>query len=330
MNDAWIADRMKHDRRLGHPQGVRHGQVHEGPDQSVDRPARFDVPEPVKAAAIEAISAGSNAYTVTQGIPELAEKIQAAVDAQFHHGDRQVLITAGTSGDTPAGHVLRGQPGRRGDHLRPVFRDVSPPGDAGWGPPVLVDTYPNFRIDVDRVAPLLSDRTKCIVVNSPVNPTGVVATAEEMRELAELCRRREILLISDEVYRAFCFDRPFASPASWNEDVLVVDGFSKAYGMTGWRLGCAHGPSRLIQEMAKLQQFSFVCAPSMAQYGRRRRPGPGPDRSDRCLSPQTGHGGRRPGEDFELACPEGAFYAFPARLGEPEASSSPKRSGTTS
>ena len=69
-------------------------------------------------------------------------------------------------------------------------------------------------------------------------------------------------MISDEVYRSFCYDAPFASPASWNEDVLVVDGFSKAHGMTGWRMGFAHGPSRLIQEMAKLQQFTFVCAPA--------------------------------------------------------------------
>ena len=75
-----------------------------------------------------------------------------------------------------------------------------------------------------------------------------------------------VLLISDEVYRSFCYDRPFATPASWNDEVLVVDGFSKSHGMTGWRLGYAHGPARLIQEMAKLQQFSFVCAPSMVQH----------------------------------------------------------------
>ena len=93
-----------------------------------------------------------------------------------------------------------------------------------------------------------------------------------MRALAELCRRRDVLLISDEVYRAFCYDRPFATPATWNEDVLVVDGFSKSHGMTGWRLGYAHGPSRLIQEMAKLQQFSFVCAPEHGPVRRRRPP----------------------------------------------------------
>ena len=175
----------------------------------------------------------------------------------------------------------------------------------------------------------MTERTKCVVVNTPVNPTGIVATADEMRALAELCRRRDVLLISDEVYRAFCYDHPFATPASWNDDVLVVDGFSKTYGMTGWRLGYAHGPSRLIQEMAKLQQFSFVCAPSMAQYG-------GVAALDQDLTAQIDAYRRKRdmvvealSDDFELACPEGAFYAFPRAPGAPAPSSSPRRSRTT-
>ncbi len=179
------------------------------------------------------------------------------------------------------------------------------------GVSVLVDTYPDFRIDAGQVASVLTERTKCVVVNSPVNPTGIVATADEMRALAELCRERGILLISDEVYRSFCYDHPFASPASWNEDVLVVDGFSKTYGMTGWRLGYAHGPSRLIQEMAKLQQFSFVCAPSMTQYG-------GVVALDQDLTAQIDAYRRKRDmvvdalkDDFDLPYPEGAFYAFP-------------------
>ena len=118
-------------------------------------------------------------------------------------------------------------------------------------------------------------------------------------------------MISDEVYRAFCYDRSFASPATWNEDVLVVDGFSKAHGMTGWRLGFAHGPSRIIQEMAKLQQFSFVCAPSIVQYG-------GTAALDEDLTPHIEAYRRKRdmvvaalSDDYELPFPEGAFYAFP-------------------
>ncbi len=118
-------------------------------------------------------------------------------------------------------------------------------------------------------------------------------------------------MISDEVYRAFCYDHPFASPASWNEDVLVVDGFSKSHAMTGWRLGFAHGPARLIQEMAKLQQFSYVCAPSIAQYA-------GVAALEQDMTAQTEAYRRKRNmvvealsDDFELACPDGAFYAFP-------------------
>ncbi len=179
------------------------------------------------------------------------------------------------------------------------------------GRSILVDTYPDFRPDAARVAAVMTERTKCVLVNTPVNPTGVVATAAEMRALAELCQERGVLLISDEVYRTFCYDRPFASPPSWNVDVLVVVGFSKTFGLTGWRLGLAHGPSRVIQEMAKLQQFSFVCAPSMAQYG-------GVAALDEDRAAQIDAYRRKRdmvaaalADEFELRRPEGAFYAFP-------------------
>ncbi|ODT97619.1 MAG: aspartate aminotransferase, partial [Planctomycetes bacterium SCN 63-9] len=179
------------------------------------------------------------------------------------------------------------------------------------GTSVLVDTYPDFRVNVDTVASHITSKTKCIVINSPTNPTGVVSTADEMRKLAELCKARNILLISDEVYRSFCYDGSFSTPAAWNEDVLVVDGFSKSHGMTGWRLGYAHGPTRLIQEMAKLQQFSYVCAPSIAQYA-------GALAWDIDLTRQCENYKRKRdkvvaalADDFELSHPGGAFYAFP-------------------
>jgi aspartate aminotransferase/aminotransferase len=311
VNDAWIADRMKHIDASGIRKAFDLSKAMKDPiNLSIGLPD-FDVPAPVKAAAKGAIDAGHNAYTVTQGIPELRDKLQQKVDEEFHHGDRQVLITAGTSGGLLLGLCCVVNPGDEVIVFDPYFGMYLHLATLAGGKSVLVDTYPDFRPDAARVAAAMTDRTKCVVVNTPVNPTGVVATAAEMRALAELCHERGVLLVSDEVYRAFCYDGPFVSPASWNEDVLVVDGFSKTFGMTGWRLGFAHGPSRLIQEMAKLQQFSYVCAPSMAQYAgvvaldqdvraqidayRRKR-----DMVEAALK-----------DDFELCRPEGAFYAYP-------------------
>ena len=134
------------------------------------------------------------------------------------------------------------------------------------GKVVLIDTYPDFRIDVDKVRATITDRTKVILSNSPANPTGCVAGEGELRELAELAAERNIALVSDEIYRAFCYDRPFASPACFNERTIVIDGFSKSYSMTGLRLGFVHGPEEVMQQMIKLQQFTFVCAPHPVQW----------------------------------------------------------------
>src|SRR5262249_11497839 len=179
------------------------------------------------------------------------------------------------------------------------------------GTTVFVDTYPAFDIDPDRVRAALTPRTKAILLNSPANPTGRVCSREVLRDLALLARERGILLFSDEVYRAFCYDTPFTSPAEFNEDVLVFDGFSKAYGMTGWRLGFAHGPHRIIEEMIKLQQFSFVCAPSIVQHA-------GIAAWDYNVSSIVAqYRGKRERiyeglkDRYELVWPEGAFYTFP-------------------
>lgn len=134
------------------------------------------------------------------------------------------------------------------------------------GKVVQVDTYPDFRIDLNRVRDAITPRTKVILCNSPSNPTGYVATAEEMRGLAELAAEKDIALISDEIYRQFCYDGEFVSPARWNEQTLVIDGFSKSHSMTGHRVGYCHGPQHLIQQMLKLQQFTFVCSPHPAQW----------------------------------------------------------------
>lgn len=311
MDDAWIAERMKHIDASGIRKAFDMAKAMTDPiNLSIGLPD-FDVAPPVKAAAIDAIERGFNAYTVTQGIPELRGRIQAAVDAELHHSDRQVLITSGSSGALLLALCCVVDPGDEVIVFDPYFVMYRHLATLAGGKSVLVDTYPSFRIDRDRVAAAITTRTKCVIVNSPANPTGVVASADEMRALAQLCRERNILVISDEVYRAFCYDGPFSSPAHWNEDVLVVDGLSKSHGMTGWRLGYAHGPSRLIQEMAKLQQFSYVCAPSIAQQA-------GVVALDVDLRAQTDTYRRKRdavvaalADSYELSHPAGAFYAFP-------------------
>ena len=310
MNDAWIAERMRHIEASGIRKAFDMSKSMVDPiNLSIGLPD-FDVPEPVKEAAVAAIHGGFNAYTVTQGIPELRGRIQARVDGDYGHADRQVVITAGSSGGLLLGLCCTVDPGDEVILFDPYFVMYGNLVALAGGTPVYVDTYPDFRIDVDKIAAAMTGRTKCVLINSPCNPTGVVATTDELRRLAELCRERKVLLISDEVYRIFCFDHAFASPAEWNEDVLVVDGFSKSHGMTGWRLGFAHGPTRLIQEMAKLQQFSFVCAPSLVQKGAVAG-------LDVDLTPQVAaYRHKRDmlvealGGLYEMPRLEGAFYAF--------------------
>jgi aspartate aminotransferase/aminotransferase len=179
------------------------------------------------------------------------------------------------------------------------------------GKAVFVDSYPDFCIDLNRVADAITPRTKAIIFNSPNNPTGAVASEDVVRQLAQLAAERDIVLISDEIYKAFCYDQPFVSPAKYNPQTLVIDGFSKSHGMPGWRVGFAHGPSAIIHEMIKLQQYSFVCAPHPFQWAAAAA-------MDVDITPQIDAYRRKRdmivaglANDYELTQPAGAFYAFP-------------------
>lgn len=311
MNESWIADRMRRVEASGIRKAFEMSRSMVDPiNLSIGLPD-FDVPDPIKEAACAAIRGGQNAYTVTLGLPELRDRITADVQARFAHDDRQVIVTSGTAGGLLLALCSTLNPGDEAIVLDPYFVMYNNLIALTGGTSVLIDTYPDFRIPIDKIAAAINPKTKCLIVNSPGNPTGVVATPAEMEALAQLGRDRGVLIISDEVYRKFSYDAPCASPAAWNEDVLVVDGFSKTHGMTGWRLGYAHGPSRLIQEMAKLQQFSFVCAPSPLQKAV-------VGALDRDLSAQTAaYKSKRDRvvaalkDHYELPATNGAFYAFP-------------------
>ena len=266
MSEHWIAERM---RRID-ASGIRKvfdlaARMTDPINLSIGQP-HFDTPEPIKQALYRAVAEGKNAYSQTQGIAPLIEKIQRDVDGQYAHSDRKVFITSGTSGGLMLALSVLVNPGDEVIVFDPWFVMYKHLTTLAGGKAVEIDTYPDFRIDVDRVRAAITPRTKVILCNSPANPTGAVASPEELEGLARLASEKNVALISDEIYKTFCYDRPFVSPARWNDQTIVIDGFSKSHSMTGWRIGWAHGPEHVIQQMLKLQQFTFVCAPHPVQY----------------------------------------------------------------
>ncbi|HEX5443066.1 MAG TPA: aminotransferase class I/II-fold pyridoxal phosphate-dependent enzyme, partial [Pirellulales bacterium] len=209
----------------------------------------FEVPAEIKRAAVEAIESNKNGYAVSQGIPVLRDKLQARLDAEYGRGERDVVVTCGTSGGLMLAILALVNPGDEVIVFDPCFVIYPSLVKLAGGRCVWVDTYPDFRIDPERVRAAITPRTRLILFNSPANPTGVVAGDDETRALAELAAERDIALVSDEIYREFCYEGPFVSPARVNSQTLVIDGFSKTYGVTGWRLGFAHGPRQVIEAM---------------------------------------------------------------------------------
>jgi len=311
MSTRWLADRTNCFDSSGIRKVFELGAKLPDPiNLSIGQPD-FDVPIQVRRAAIEAIEGQKNGYALTQGIPVLLEKLQARIDRQYKHADRQVFVTSGTSGALMLAMLVLVNPGDEVIVFDPCFVMYDALAALVGGRVVRIDTYPDFRLPLDRIAEAITPRTKAIVFNSPANPTGVVATEEEVRGLAELAAERNVVLLSDEVYSQFCYDRPFVSPALYNPDTLVVDGFSKTYAVPGWRLGFAHGPSAIIQQMIKLQQYSFVCAPHPFQWA-----------AAVAMDVEVGHciDEYRHKRNmiyeglcdlYDLVRPSGAFYTFP-------------------
>lgn len=226
----------------------------------------YDVNDDIKDAMIRAVRAGHNAYTLTRGLPELRERIASALADEFGR-EPDVFITSGVSGGlflallaclNPLDEVLVGDP---------YFVSYPYLTRLAGGRTVPVSLYDDFALHPDRFADAITDRTKIILICSPGNPTGVVYPPDALAELADVARARDLLIISDEIYATLTYDAAHASVYRWApERTIVLRGFGKTYGMTGWRMGFAAGPDAVIAEMAKLQQYTYVCAPRPAQH----------------------------------------------------------------
>jgi len=271
----------------------------------------FDVPPSIRQAAIDAIQAGHNRYTVTQGIAPLRERLTA--DLQEELGlTLPVLITSGVSGGILLALMALLDPGDQVVCQDPSFVSYTHTVRLLGGVPKLVNTYPDFRFDPDRFEQAITKRTKMLVLATPSNPTGVVLQSDELQQAATLAERHDLILVLDEIYAQLTYDQRVGSGFSFApERTLLLRGFGKSYGMTGWRLGYAAGPRFLIEEMAKLQQYTFVCAPSMVQHA-------GLAAIDADISNHVADYRRKRdlvmdqlSNDFDLVRPGGGFYFFP-------------------
>lgn len=275
----------------------------------------FPVPPAVKRAMVRAIEEDRNGYTVTRGIPELRERLIADIAAELSpesQADIDLVVTCGVSGGLLLALMACVSPGDEVLFADPYFVSYVHLVRLVHGQPVPIDTYNDFRLNPERFEKTITPKTKMIVLNSPGNPTGIIHREDDLRAICELARKHDLLIVSDEIYRSLTYEGPSPSAMQYApERTVVLRGFGKSHAMTGLRIAYAAGPPEIISEMAKLQQYTFVCAPQPAQVG--ALAALDVDMSSHVLD----YGAKRDlvcGElegAFDFARPAGGFYVFP-------------------
>ncbi|HUL30068.1 MAG TPA: pyridoxal phosphate-dependent aminotransferase [Thermodesulfobacteriota bacterium] len=306
-----ISDRIKNIK----PSGVRRifdmaRQMKDPINLSIGEPD-FDIPEPLKEEGIAWIKKGFNKYTPTQGIPELREKIAAYLKKKGIHFEA-VMVTAGVTGGLLLSSLALIDPGDEVIIPDPFFVMYEYQVLLMGGVPVFVDTYPDFRLREEAFAEKLSKKTKLIIINSPNNPAGAVYPKEDLIRVVRIARERDLLILSDDIYEHFVFDAP-SCPCIGQlyENTLTLGGFSKGWGMTGWRLGYAAGPKEVIEQMITLQQYTFSSVNSFAQKAAIKALDFNVDEYIQGYKKKRDliYDGLR--GKFRVQKPEGAFYIFP-------------------
>jgi len=225
----------------------------------------FDIPDAIKEEGIRWIQAGFNKYTPSGGIPELREKV-------LHHLHQKgimcedVIITPGVTGGLLLALMVTINPLDEIIIPDPYFVLYEYQMLLLGGRPVFFDTYPDFTLKEEALRSVITARTKIILINSPNNPTGMVNSREELEMVARVAREKNLLVFSDDIYDRFVYNGGHgAYLGQIYENTLTFGGFSKTWGMTGWRLGFVAGPSEIIQCMVTMQQYVFSSVNSFAQ-----------------------------------------------------------------
>ncbi|MDY7076429.1 MAG: aminotransferase class I/II-fold pyridoxal phosphate-dependent enzyme [Chloroflexota bacterium] len=284
----------------------------------------FDTPEPITRAGIESLKRGETNYTSNSGLMELRRAITEHLDrmyGQTYNPASEILVTVGVSEALYLALAATLDPGDEVIVPEPCFVSYAPEVTFAGGTPVVVPTAVenDFQVTATDVAAAVTPRTKALLIGYPNNPTGAVMSRERLNEIAAIAKQHDLLVISDEIYDRLVYGTDhvcFPSLPGMYDRTILLQGFSKAYAMTGWRIGYIAAPADILGMMRRVHQYTIMSAPTVSQYAALTALQEGEpyvqemvaeyDRRRRLIVDGLNEVGLK---CFE---PQGAFYAFPA------------------
>lgn len=283
----------------------------------------FDTPWHIREEGIYSLEKGRTIYTSNAGLKDLKIEIDHYLNRRFgvsYDYSQEILVTVGGSEAIDIAMRAMLDPGDEVLIPQPSYVSYEPCAVLANGVPVIIELKAEheFRLTAEELEAAITPKTKLLVLPFPNNPTGAVMEKEDLEKIAEVILRHDIFVISDEIYSELTYLENHVTIASipgMRERTVLINGFSKSYAMTGWRLGYACGPKEIIAQMLKIHQYAIMCAPTTSQYAAVEALRNG---DEDVLQMREEYNGRRRYlmhrfRDMGLACfePFGAFYVFP-------------------
>ena len=234
----------------------------------------FHTPWSVRQTAISTLEKGKTVYTANSGLMELRKTICGYIKRKIgieYQPESELIVTVGGSEGIDLGIRALIDPGDEVLIVEPCFVCYAPIVELTGGIAVPIETTEetDFKLTAEAVKSKITDKTKLLILPFPNNPTGAIMTKEDLEPIAEVIKDTDIIVMSDEIYSELTYEgKHFSIPQleGMQERTLLVNGFSKAFAMTGWRLGYVAGPAPIIKQMLKIHQYAIMCAPTVSQY----------------------------------------------------------------
>lgn len=234
----------------------------------------FDTPWHIRDEGIYSLEKGKTFYTSNLGLIELREEINNYLKRRFdvcYDPKSEIIITVGGSEAIDIGLRAMLDPGDEVLIPQPSYVSYEPCTILAGGVPVIIElkNENEFRLTKEELLDAITDKTKVLILPFPNNPTGAIMERKDLEDIAKICIEKDIFVMSDEIYSELTYGKDHVSIASlpgMKERTILINGFSKSYAMTGWRLGYACGPKTIIEQMTKIHQFAIMCAPTTSQY----------------------------------------------------------------